>query len=88
MHALAHFGMRNDRRHRVVGCDLEPDVEERFTVCGNKLSYIVAGLPPPDCDAKDNDATGSNTGRNERAASPLTHYPPPREKRLSPARPA
>ena len=41
VHALTHIGMRDDGRHPVIRCNLDPDIEQCFIIAGDQSGDLA-----------------------------------------------
>ena len=81
VHALAHVRVRNDGGHRVVGRDLDPDVEHRLVPGRNQAGDLGSAISRPYCDAEDDRAAGQHARGNKRPPRPLIHWSSPPRRR-------
>ena len=77
VHALAHFGMRNNGRHRVVRRYLDPHIENGFIFTRNERCNFSGSIAGTNRDADDDNTAGQHTGRDEGSPGPFSHGAPP-----------
>ena len=73
VHALAHFGMRDNRSHCVIRRYLDPDIEYRVIFACDKWRNLASTIAGTNGDANDDRTAGENTSGNERTPAPFTH---------------